>query len=73
MNSSSNKNKRTRMRRQNRHKNTIQKQIDERLYIESRLDPDTIEGQIKLPLDTIKEEKLKITLYRKIINYIYAT
>ena len=63
-----NKNRKTRIKRQNRHKNCMQNKLDERLYEESRLDRQTLEGQIRLPVESKTENK---GVLQRLKTYIY--
>ena len=68
----SNRNLRTKLRRQTRHKQTVQNIIDEKLYIESRLDIQTLEGQIKLPIQQNMLVNKDINIYQKFKNFLYS-
>ena len=45
-----NKNQRLRERKRKRHNYLVDKRHDEEIYKEAKLDPETIEGQSKLPI-----------------------
>lgn len=56
---------RTKLRRKQRKEQLRDRRYEESLYQEARLDPDTLEGQIKLPLDRLDSSN-KVSLYSTI-------
>ncbi len=56
---------RTKLRRKQRKEQLRDRRYEESLYQEARLDPDTLEGQIKLPLDRLDSTN-KVSTYSTI-------